>query len=232
MLKKIDPSTTNAWKKLSEHCNRMKTIHMRDLFKEDPDRFSTFSIQFEDMLVDFSKNIMSEETLGLLLELAGETDINDAIEKMFSGDKINETENRAVLHTALRNRSNTPVIVDGKDIMPDVNAVLKQVGEFSDRVISGQWSGYTGKSITDIINIGIGGSDLGPVMVTEALKPYAKPNIRVHFVSNVDGTHMAETLKHINPKTALFMIASKTFTTQETMTNAHTARKWFLSTLR
>jgi len=228
MLKKIDPSTTNAWKRLSEHCNRMKAIHMRDLFEEDPARFSTFSIQFEDMLVDFSKNIMSEETLDLLLELARETDINDAIEKMFSGDKINETENRAVLHTALRNRSNTPVIVDGKDIMPDVNAVLKQVGEFSDRVISGQWSGYTGKSITDIVNIGIGGSDLGPVMVTEALKPYAKPNIRVHFVSNVDGTHMAETLKHVNPETSLFMIASKTFTTQETMTNAHTARKWFL----
>ena len=228
MLKRIDPSKTNAWKELSEHFNKMKVIHMRDLFDEDPTRFSRFSIQFEDILVDFSKNVLKEETLNLLLKLAEETDVKDAIEKMFSGEKINETENRAALHTALRNRTNIPVIVDGKDIMPEINAVLNQVKKFSDKVISGKWHGYTGKSITDIINIGIGGSDLGPAMVTEALKPYAKPNISVHYVSNVDGTHMAETLKHLNPETSLLMIASKTFTTQETMTNAHTARKWFL----
>ncbi len=228
MIKKIDPTTTNAWNSLFSHCNRMKNIHMRDMFDQDPTRFSKFSIQFEDLLFDFSKNIINEETLNLLFKLAEETNIKDAIEKMFSGDKINETENRAVLHTALRNRSNTPVIVDGKDVMPEINAVLKQMKKFSNDVISGQWRGYTEKSITDIINIGIGGSDLGPVMVTEALKPYAKPNIKVHFVSNVDGTHMAETLKTLDPETSLFMIASKTFTTQETMTNAHTARNWFL----
>jgi len=228
MLKKIDPTTTEAWKKLSQHCNKMKDIHMRDMFDEDPARFSKFSIQHEDLLVDFSKNIINEETLSLLLELAEETHLEEAIEKMFVGDKINETETRAVLHVALRNRSRTPVFVDGKDIMPKVCAVLKQMDEFSNKIISGQWRGYSGKSITDIINIGIGGSDLGPVMVTEALRPYAKPNIDVHFVSNVDGTHMTETLKKLDPETALFMIASKTFTTQETMTNAHTARKWFL----
>ena len=228
MLKHIDPTGTGAWKKLSEHYSKIKDIHMRDLFDADPGRFSRFSIQFEDILVDFSKNILKDETLALLMELAKEVDLNDAIEKMFSGDIINETENRAVLHTALRNRSNTPVMFEGKDVMPHVNTVLKQMSDFSRQIISDQWFGYTGKPITDIINIGIGGSDLGPVMVTEALKPYAKPNINVHFVSNVDGTHIAETLKNLNPETALFMIASKTFTTQETMTNAHTARTWFL----
>ncbi len=228
MLKKMDPTKTKAWKKLEQHCRKIKDIHMRDLFDNDRDRFSKFSIQFEDILVDFSKNIMNDETLILLLELAEETHLEEAIEKMFVGDKINETETRAVLHVALRNRSRTPTFVDGKDIMPEVCSVLKQMDKFSNKVISGQWLGYSGKTITDIINIGIGGSDLGPVMVTEALRPYAKPNIDVHFVSNVDGTHMAETLKKLDPETALFMIASKTFTTQETMTNAHTARKWFL----
>ncbi|MBW2144390.1 MAG: glucose-6-phosphate isomerase [Deltaproteobacteria bacterium] len=228
MLKKIDPTKTDSWKKLSQHYDKMKDIHMRDMFDEDPARFSRFSIQFEDILVDYSKNIINEETLGLFSELAGEIDLKDAIDKMFSGDRINETENRAVLHVALRNRSNTPVSVDGKDVMPEVNAVLKQMEVFSNKVISGQWTGFTGETITDIVNIGIGGSDLGPVMVTEALKPYAMPNISVHFVSNVDGTHVAETLKKLNPETTLFMIASKTFTTQETMTNAHTARNWFL----
>ena len=228
MLKHIDPTGTQEWKKLSEHYSKMKDVHMRDLFDEDPARFSRFSIQFEDILVDFSKNILNEKTLALLLNLAEAVDLNDAIDKMFSGDKINGTENRAVLHTALRNRSNSPVMFQGKDVMPHVNTVLKQMSDFSKQIISGQWSGYTGKPVSDIVNIGIGGSDLGPVMVTEALKPYAKPNIRVHFVSNVDGTHMAETLKKLNPETALFMIASKTFTTQETMTNAHTARAWFL----
>ena len=191
MLKKIDPTTTNAWKKISVHYNQMKGIHMRDMFDEDPVRFSKFSIQFEEMLVDFSKNIITEETLNLLLELAQETGVKEAIESMFSGDKINETENRAVLHIALRNRADSAIIVDEEDVMPKVSAVLEQVEKFSDKIISGQWLGYTGKSITDIINIGIGGSDLGPVMVTEALKPYAKQNISVHFVSNIDGTHIA-----------------------------------------
>jgi len=228
MLKKIDPTKTDAWQRLYQHYARIKDIPMKAMFDEDAGRFSKFSVRFEDILVDYSKNIITEETLGLFLQLAREIDLKDAIEKMFSGNKINETENRAVLHTALRNRSNTPVLVDGVDVMPEVNAVLKQMEAFSGNVISGQWKGYTGKSITDIINIGIGGSDLGPVMVTEALKPYKVPHINAHFISNVDGTHAAETLKGLNPETVLFMIASKTFTTQETMTNAHTARKWFL----
>jgi len=199
------------------------------MFQKDPRRFSKFSLTFEDITVDYSKNIMSGKTLILLLELARECALQDAIEKMFSGDVINETEGRAVLHTALRNRSNTPVYVEGNNVMPEVNAVLAQMKYFSDRVISGEWQGYTGKAITDIVNIGIGGSDLGPLMVTEALQPYRTPRIRAHFVSNVDGTHITETLKRVSPETTLFLIASKTFTTQETMTNAHTARKWFLN---
>ena len=202
---------------------------MKDLFEKDADRFSKFSLTFEDILVDFSKNIITGKTFKLLLELVDEVDLKDSINKMISGEKINETEDRAVLHTALRNRSNKPVYVNGKDVMPDVNAVLKQMEEFSDKITSGHWIGFSGKVITDIVNIGIGGSDLGPLMVTEALKPYKKININVHFVSNVDGTQIVETLKKLNPETTLFMIASKTFTTQETMTNAHTARKWFLS---
>lgn len=201
---------------------------MAQLFKDDANRFSTFSIKFEDILVDYSKNMITEETMQLLVKLAQECRLSESIEQMFTGQVINATENRAVLHTALRNRSNTPVMVDGKDVMPEINAVLKQIELFSQKVVSGQWKGYTGKSVTDIVNIGIGGSDLGPVMVTEALKPYQKPNIKVHFVSNIDGTHIAEILKKVSPETTLFMIASKTFTTQETMTNAHTARKWFL----
>ncbi len=228
MLKKIDPTETDAWQKLSSHFDGIKQVHMRDLFGKDPDRFSTFSIQFEDMLVDFSKNIITEKTMSLLLQLAQETGVKEAIASMFSGQKINETENRAVLHVALRNRSNSRVMVDGENVMPEINAVLSQMETFSKAVISGQWLGYTGQSITDIVNIGIGGSDLGPVMVTEALKPYAQPHMHTHFVSNIDGTHISETLRQLNPETALFMIASKTFTTQETMTNAHTARSWFL----
>jgi glucose-6-phosphate isomerase len=228
MLEKINPAETSAWKKLKEHYEVMKGRHMRDLFQEDPDRFSRFSIRHQDILVDFSKNIITEETLGLLFELAREVKLGDAVEKMFSGDRINETENRAVLHVALRNRSNTPVSVDGKNVMPDINFVLRQMEYFTNNVISGSWKGYTGKSITDIVNIGIGGSDLGPVMVTEALKPYCEPHLKTHFVSNIDGTHIAGTLNGLNPETSLFMIASKTFTTQETMTNAYTARKWFL----
>ncbi|VFS13062.1 glucose-6-phosphate isomerase [Citrobacter koseri] len=181
------------------------------------------------MLVDFSKNRITEETLAKLQDLAKETDLAGAIKSMFSGEKINRTEDRAVLHVALRNRSNTPIIVDGKDVMPEVNAVLEKMKAFSEAIISGQWKGYTGKAITDVVNIGIGGSDLGPFMVTEALRPY-KNHLNMHFVSNVDGTHIAEVLKKVNPETTLFLVASKTFTTQETMTNAHSARDWFLST--
>ncbi|MBI5099874.1 MAG: glucose-6-phosphate isomerase [Nitrospirae bacterium] len=232
MLDKINPLETSAWSKLKDHYEFMKTRHMRDLFLEDPERFSKFSLRHEDILADYSKNIINEETLQLLLELAREVKVQDAIEKMFSGDKINETENRAVLHVALRNVSDTPIYVDGKNVMPDVGFVLKQIEYFSDSVISGEWKGYTGKSVADIVNIGIGGSDLGPVMVTEALKPYCKPHLRTHFVSNIDGTHITETLKKLSPETTLFMIASKTFTTQETMTNAHTARKWFLNSAK
>lgn len=228
MLEKIGPLETSAWKKLSRHYEAMKTRHMRDMFSEDPDRFSRFSLRHEDMLVDYSKNIITGETLKLLLELAAEAGVPDAVEKMFSGDRINETEGRAVLHTALRNRSSAPVLLDGRDVMPEVNAVLKKMEAFSDKVISGQWRGYTDRPVTDIVNIGIGGSDLGPVMATEALRPYRKPNIKTHFVSNIDGTHIAETLRGLFPETTLFMVASKTFTTQETMANAHTARKWFL----
>ncbi len=228
MLKKINPTKTNAWKNLAAHYEKLKDTHMRVLFTEDPERFTRYSIQHEDVLVDYSKNIILDETMALLQKLAEEVELKDAIEKMLTGDAVNETENRAVLHTALRNRSNTPVFVNGKDVMPEVNAVLEQISQFSEQVISGAWKGYSGKPISHVVNIGIGGSDLGPVMVTEALKPYAAPNIKTCFVSNVDGTHMWETLKTVNPETTLFMIASKTFTTQETMTNAHTARDWFL----
>jgi glucose-6-phosphate isomerase len=228
MLPSINPSQTKAWKQLSSHYSAMKDTHMAQFFREDAGRFSKFSVRFEDILTDYSKNILTDETKRLMIALANECQLKEAIEAMFNGQPINATESRAVLHTALRNRANTPVIVDGKDIMPEINAVLKQMEAFSNQVISGEWKGYTGKAVTDIVNIGIGGSDLGPVMVTEALKPYQKPHIRAHFVSNIDGTHIAETLKKLSPETTLFMIASKTFTTQETMTNAHTARKWFL----
>ena len=227
MLQKINPTKKNAWNKLKKHYETMQHGSMKEMFAEDADRFDKFSIQFEDMLLDYSKNIINKETMELLLELAQECALKDAVEKMFSGDFINETEHRAVLHTALRNFSGNPVFVDGKDVMPEVKAVQRQMKEFSEKLLSGEWKGFTGKAITDIVNIGIGGSDLGPVMVTEALKPYWK-QIKPHFVSNVDGTHIAETLKNLNPETTLFMIASKTFTTQETMTNAHTARTWFL----
>jgi glucose-6-phosphate isomerase len=232
MLPKMDPTATVAWKKLSAHYAAMKGVHLKRLFAEDPQRFRKFSIRCKDLLVDFSKNRLTAETLGLLIELAEACGLTDAIGRMFTGDRINETENRAVLHTALRNRSNTPVYVDGKDVMPEVNAVLAQMKDFSSRVRSGAWKGFTGKGITDIVNIGIGGSDLGPVMVTECLRPYAQPGLRSHFVSNVDGTHIAETLKRLDPETTLFMIASKTFTTQETMTNAFSAREWFLKHAR
>lgn len=228
MLEKINPAQTNSWKKLGLHYREMNQVHMRKLFQGDPDRFKNFSLKFNDILVDYSKNIITRETLSLLFELSNEINLKDAVQKMFSGDKINETEKRSVLHIALRNRSNDPVYSDDENVMPGINRVLNKMKLFSDKVTSGNWKGYSGKAITDIVNIGIGGSDLGPLMVTEALRPYKKENINVHFVSNVDGTHIAETLKKIDPETSLFLVASKTFTTQETMTNANTARKWFL----
>ncbi|WP_434526023.1 glucose-6-phosphate isomerase [Photorhabdus asymbiotica] len=227
-MKNINPSQTPAWKALEQHFAQIKNIHIRELFEQDRNRFAKFSSTFDDqILVDFSKNRITTETLERLQALAKETDVAEAIRSMFSGKKINRTEDRAVLHIALRNRSNTPVIVDGEDVMQQVNVVLAKMKEFSERVINGEWKGYTGKEITDVVNIGIGGSDLGPYMVTETLKPY-KNHLNMHFVSNVDGTHIAETLKALNPETTLFLIASKTFTTQETMTNAHSARHWFL----
>ena len=227
-MKNINPTQTAAWQALQKHFDEMKDFTIADLFAKDGDRFSKFSATFDDqMLVDYSKNRITEETLAKLQDLAKECDLAGAIKSMFSGEKINRTENRAVLHVALRNRSNTPILVDGKDVMPEVNAVLEKMKTFSEAIISGEWKGYTGKAITDVVNIGIGGSDLGPYMVTEALRPY-KNHLNMHFVSNVDGTHIAEVLKKVNPETTLFLVASKTFTTQETMTNAHSARDWFL----
>lgn len=227
-MKNINPTQTAAWQALQKHFDEMKDVTIADLFAKDGDRFSKFSATFDDqMLVDYSKNRITEETLAKLQDLAKECDLAGAIKSMFSGEKINRTENRAVLHVALRNRSNTPILVDGKDVMPEVNAVLEKMKTFSEAIISGEWNGYTGKAITDVVNIGIGGSDLGPYMVTEALRPY-KNHLNMHFVSNVDGTHIAEVLKKVNPETTLFLVASKTFTTQETMTNAHSARDWFL----
>lgn len=228
MLNSTNFTQTPAFKKLKAHHRTISKKHLKELFAEDKNRFKKFSIKFNDILLDYSKNTINRRTIGYLTDLAKECDLSGAIEQMFTGEKINQTENRSVLHVALRNRSNTPILVDGKDVMPDVNEVLEKMKVFSGKVISGTWKGYTNKSITDIVNIGIGGSDLGPVMVTEALKAYKKKNIDIHFVSNVDGTHIAETLKKVNPETTLFMIASKTFTTQETMTNALSARDWFL----
>jgi len=232
MLPTINPTQTDAWQKLSTHFQEIKNLHMKSLFEGDDARFAKFSTTFEDILIDYSKNIITEKTLDLLLDLAEETQLKTAILSLFDGERINQTEDRAVLHTALRNSSNHPVIEDGQNVMPMINEVLDKMKVFSEKVIQGQWKGYTGKEVTDIVNVGIGGSDLGPVMVTEALKPYQKKNINIHFVSNVDGTHMAETLAKVSPETTLFMIASKTFTTQETMTNAHTARSWFLETAK
>ncbi len=228
-MKNINPTNTQAWKALEAHQSQLAHTTIADLFKQEQNRFNDYSLTFENqILVDFSKNKINQETLKLLHQLAKESALDEAINAMFTGEKINRTENRAVLHTALRNRSNTPVYVDGKDVMPEVNAVLAKMSAFCDRVISGEWKGYTGKAITDVVNIGIGGSDLGPYMVTEALRPY-KNHLNMHFVSNVDGTHIAETLKKVNPETTLFLVASKTFTTQETMTNANSARDWLLA---
>ena len=217
-----------TWQKLCAHQKTVAPLHMRDLFAADPKRFEKFSLKFDDLLFDYSKHRMTDETLPLLLQMAREAKIENWRDKMFTGEKINITENRAVLHTALRNRSNAPVYVDGKDVMPDVNAVLAQMREFSQKVRSGNWLGFTGKRITDVVNIGIGGSDLGPVMVCDALKPYASSDLNIHFVSNIDGAHLMRALEKCNAETTLFIVASKTFTTQETMTNALSARTWLL----
>ena len=228
-MQNINPTQTNAWKALTQHHAQRKNATIQELFAQEKDRFNKYSLTFNDeILVDFSKNNLTQETLGLLRQVSEECGLAQAKKAMFDGEKINRTENRAVLHTALRNRANTPVLVDGKDVMPEVNAVLAKMKTFCARVISGEWKGYTGKAITDVINIGIGGSDLGPYMVTEALRPY-KNHLTMHFVSNVDGTHIAETLKKVNLETTLILVASKTFTTQETMTNALSARDWFLA---
>ncbi|MBY0426723.1 MAG: glucose-6-phosphate isomerase, partial [Cytophagales bacterium] len=218
----------SSWKNLQDHYGDIKDVHMRKLFEHESNRFEKFSVRFNDILLDYSKNRITEKTLSMLFSLATESGLKEKTEKMFSGEKINNTEGRSVLHIALRNRSNRPIIVDGKDVMPEVNAVLAQMKSFCEKVRSGSWKGYTGKSITDVVNIGIGGSDLGPYMVTEALKPYSKRDLNVHFVSNVDGTDISEKLRKVNPETTIFIIASKTFTTQETISNANTAKAWFL----
>ncbi|EOR96002.1 Glucose-6-phosphate isomerase [Arcticibacter svalbardensis MN12-7] len=228
MLPRINFTDTKSFQYLTDHFIDISGKQLKDLFTEDPARFEKFSVQFNDIMLDYSKNRITDKTMALLIQLTTECGLKEAINAMFSGEAINETEGRAVLHTALRNQSNLEVLVDGKDVMPDINEVLGKIEKFTDAVISGTWKGYTGKAITDVVNIGIGGSDLGPVMVTEALKAY-KNHLNLHFVSNVDGTHIAETLKTINAETTLFLIASKTFTTQETMANAHSARDWFLA---
>lgn len=228
-MQNINPTQTAAWQALEQHHQANSDRTIAELFAQQPDRFKDYSLTFDNqILVDFSKNNINQETLNLLRQLAKECALDEAKQAMFNGEKINRTEHRAVLHTALRNRSNSPVLVDGQDVMPEVNAVLAKMKAFCERVISGEWKGYTGKAIRDVINIGIGGSDLGPYMVTEALRPY-KNHLNMHFVSNVDGTHIAETLKKVDPETTLVLVASKTFTTQETMTNALTARDWLLA---
>ncbi len=225
---KINPTQTSAWLSLQKQYSKIADVSIKELFSQDPERFSKYSVVFSQILVDYSKNLVDEQTMERLFMLAKETRLDLAIQAMFDGEAINETENRSVLHIALRNQSGRPVYVNGKDVMPDVRRVLEQMKNFDQLLDNGVWKGFTGRAITDIVNIGIGGSDLGPVMVTEALRPYWKPGINAHFVSNVDGTHISETLKHLDPETTLFIIASKTFTTQETMANAHTARNWFL----
>jgi glucose-6-phosphate isomerase len=227
MLPTINFTETQAYKYLADHFIDINSKSLKELFAEDQERFQKFTILFDDILLDYSKNRINDTTIALLVQLAKECKLDEAIKAMYNGEAINQTENRPVLHIALRNQSNMPILVDGKDVMPEVNRVLEKMKSFSARVISGEWKGYTGKAITDVVNIGIGGSDLGPVMVTEALKAY-KNHLNMHFVSNIDGTHMVETLKTVDPETTLFLVASKTFTTQETMTNARTARAWFL----
>ncbi len=223
---------SDAWQALTWHYENMVDKQMRDMFIEDPLRFDKFSLHFNDLILDYSKNRITEETMGLLFDLAREANVSGWTQRMFSGEPVNFTEKRPALHIALRNRSNTPIFVDGEDVMPEVNRVLEQMKRFCVKVQSGIWRGHTGKRITDVVNIGIGGSDLGPQMVTEALKPYARGDIQVHYVSNVDGTHVAEKMKSLSPETTLFIVSSKTFTTQETLTNAHTARRWLVDNLR
>jgi glucose-6-phosphate isomerase len=225
-------TSSPAWAALTRHAQAMSGVTMRDLFAQDPGRFPRFSLRLPGMLIDFAKHRITDETLRLLQDLARSAGVTALRDKMFAGDKINFTENRAVLHVALRNRSHRAIMVDGKDVMPEVNRVLEHMRVFSEEVRTGLWRGYTGETITDIVNIGIGGSDLGPVMVTEALKPYAKRDLRLHFVSNIDGTHLAEALRVCDPRRTLFIVASKTFTTQETITNAKTARAWFLASAK
>ena len=232
MFPKIDPTVTAAWKLLEQHANEMKQVHMKDLFSKDKERFKKYSYYFNDLVFDFSKNIINDESLKHLLQLANECKLKEAIEAMFEGDWINETEQRSVLHVALRNLSGKPMYTEGKNVMDDVKKVQEQMKSFCNNIHSGEWKGYTGKKIKYIVNIGIGGSDLGPYMVTEALKPYWVEGIQAYFVSNVDATHIAEILKKVNAEETLFLIASKTFTTQETMTNAHTAREWFLKSAK
>jgi len=222
---------STAWQALLKHRQAMSSLHMRELFAGDPQRFEKFSLKFNDILVDYSKNLASDETMQLLFDLAREMELNDWTERMFRGEKINFTEHRAVLHTALRYRGNESILVDGEDVMPKVRAVLEKMRHFSDAVRNGIWRGHTGEVITDVVNIGIGGSDLGPFMVTEALQVYRQPNLHVHFVSNVDATHVAEVIRPLNPETTLVIVSSKTFTTQETITNAHTVRRWLLAHL-
>ena len=229
MLSNLNPTKTLAWKELEMHAHEMQQRHMKDLFAQDPERFARFSQQFEDILLDYSKNLVTQETLELLYRLAEDCHVKEATEKMFTGEKINGTEDRSVLHVALRNQNGQPIYVDGEDVMPAVRDTLERMQRFAGRVHDGSHVGYTGKPLTQVVNIGIGGSDLGPVMVTEALKPYWIEGRQVYFVSNIDGTHLAETLKRVDPETTLFLVASKTFTTQETMTNARSAREWFLA---
>ncbi len=221
-------TTSKAWSALQTHFQETKNDHVRDAFQKDPDRFKKFSVSFNEILFDYSKNRISEDTLSLLFELANFAGLKDKTNAMFAGEKINTTEHRAVLHTALRNKSNKPIYVDGKDVMPDIKAVLEKMRIFCAAVRSGEWKGYTGKAITDVVNIGIGGSGLGPKMVSMALTPYSSSGLKVHYVSNIDQTNIVEVLKQVSPETTLFIIASKVFNTQETMMNARSARRWFL----
>src|SRR3989338_2592310 len=224
-------TSSMAWQALKAHHATIEPLHMRNMFRDDPARFDKFSLQLDCLLFDYSKNRINEETIRLLIALAKQAELPAWIARMFGCEKVNSTEWRAALHTALRNRSGSPVLLDGKDVMPDVRRVLGLMRRFSEAVRNGEHRGHTGKQITDIVNIGIGGSDLGPLMVCEALKSYSSPNLRAHFVSNVDGTHLAETLKKLDAETALFIVSSKTFTTQETLTNARSARAWLVEKL-
>lgn len=226
-LKSINPTETNTWQKLTQHFAEIKDVHLKKLFYENPDRKEDFTINFNDFSVDYSKNRITQETINQLVKLANEVDLQDAIDKYFGGEEINETEERAVLHTALRTQKNNPIIVDGINVLPEIKSTLSKIETFTNNVVSGNWKGYTNKKITDVVNIGIGGSDLGPDMVVDALK-YYKNHLNIHFVSNIDGDHVQEIIKNLNPETTLFVIVSKTFTTQETLTNATTIRKWFL----